>query len=365
MPAWDRKYSRSTYHDSKWHVMSMYPPEYCADADALLTRAEKGATDPDVKARLHLIRIDFDYARKLSRIFFLQNAWTMNPSRTNLDPLLDAIDEWHANLAKLAGGTGRSSFRPLEDWPEMRPFAGHFYEHAALCTQRYEQQWTDTCLNWDTASIRAGILTDPHRLQVATVGAVPAMDSKLWETVPDAVLKVRDSMPFSNTTTHLKVLRDAENMYVRIACLFPAKHPEDLYPKAPDAKDIFSQEYVELAIMPPNSGKIYRLAVNPVEGSRYDSVLAPGKRQAQAEEVSWNGHWEGRVATTLDKGVYNLPARVWTAWFKIPFSDFQSSPPAPGEVWRFNAARGRGKQYLLWSDAPSATDPESLGTLQF
>lgn len=365
MPAWDRKYSRSTYHDSKWHVMSMYPPEYCADADTLLTRAEKGAQDPDVKARLHLIRIEFDYIRKMSRIFFLQNAWTMNPSQANLCPLLDAIDEWHAGLEKLSGPTGRSSFRPLEDWPEMRPFGGHFYVHAALQTEGYQQQWNKTCLNWDTKAIRAGILTDKHQLKVGSVDAVPALDSKVWEAVPQSVFKVRGGMPFSNVTTHMRVLRDQENLYVRIESLFPAKHPEDLYKKAPD-KDVFSQEYVELAIRPPGSGsKVYRLAANPVEGSRYDSVFAPGKRNLMTEDVSWNGKWEFGCATTLEKGVYNLPERVWTAWFKIPFSDFQSTPPAPGEVWGFNAARNRTNQYMLWNEATSVTDAESLGKLEF
>ena len=43
MPGWDRKYSRSRYHDSKWHVMSIYTPEFCAEADTLLKRAESGA----------------------------------------------------------------------------------------------------------------------------------------------------------------------------------------------------------------------------------------------------------------------------------------------------------------------------------
>jgi len=156
MPAWNRKYSRSAYHNSKWHVMNMYTPEYCADAEALLASAEEAAKDPDVIARLHLIRIEFDYIAKMSRIFYLEDAWMLNRTDAYLNPLLDAIDDWHAYIRGLVDPGDRSPFNPLSDWPEMRPFSAHFYTHAALESDRYQQQWRNTCLNWDTEAIRAG-----------------------------------------------------------------------------------------------------------------------------------------------------------------------------------------------------------------
>ena len=364
MPAWDRKYSRSLYHDSKWHVMSIYTPEFMADANHLLQRAESGAKNPDVLARLHLIRIEFDYIRKLSRIFYLQNAWTMNPSQANLDPPMNAIDDWHADLEKLAGGTGRSSFRPLSDWPEMRPFNGHFYTHAALENEGYQQQWNKTCINWDTRAIRAGVLSDKHQLKVAAVENEPVIDSNAWDAAPESFLRVHDGMPFQNISTRMKVLRDKDNLYVRIESLYPSKHPEDFYKRAPDG-DILSQEYVELGIAPPNAGgKVFRLAANPVEGSRYDSVNIPGKRDL-VEDKKWNGTWKFQFAVTLTKGPYTLADRVWTGWFKIPFSDLGSGPPGGGETWNFNAGRNRNGQSLLWCDAPSATPTKVFGKLEF
>ena len=365
MPAWSRKYSRSRYHDSKWHVMSMYPPEYCADADSLLTAAEKTASDPDVKARLQLIRIEFDYIRKMSRIFFLQNAWTMNPSQANLDPLLDALDDWHADLKRLAGGTGRSTFQPLSSWPEMRPFNGHFYNHAALEHEGYQQQWNKTCLNWDTRAIRAAILSDKHQLKVAAVDGPPAIDSKAWDVVPESFFKDRGGMPFGNVRTTMRILRDKDALYVRIDSLHPSQHPEDLYEKEPDGK-IFTQEYVELGIRPPGSaGKVYRLAANPVAGSRYDSVVALDQRNRRTEDVKWNGPWEFAFKTSGEKGPWSLPGRIWTAWFKIPFAALGVKTPAEGEIWGFNAARDRIGQYLLWSDAQAAADPQAIGELVF
>ena len=361
MPGWGPKCSFSPYNDSKWHVMSMYTPEYCADADALLASAEKAAKDPDVQARLHLIRIEFDYIRKMSKIFFLQNAWTLNSTQANLDQLLDAIDDWHSYLEKLAGGTGRSGFKPLSDWPEMRPFNGNFYVHAALVGDGYRQLWSNTCLNWDTKAIRAGILTDKHQLKVATVEAAPGIDSKEWDNVTESVLKARGSMPFINARTTLKVLRDKDALYVRLEGPNLSSHPEDLFKIEPDG-NIFTQEYDELGILPPDSGgKVYRLAANPLEGSRYDSVFTPDKNNRMIEDVKWNGKWEVTIRTTGIKGPWNLGERIWTAWFRIPFTDFGGRAPAAGEVWRFNAARNR----YLWSDGPGVTDSKTLGELVF
>ncbi|MFA7158135.1 MAG: DUF4838 domain-containing protein [Kiritimatiellia bacterium] len=364
MPAWSRKYSRSRYHDSKWHVMSMFTPEYMADAESCLASAEKNAKDLDVKARLHLIRIEFDYIKGMSKIFYLQNAWTMNKSKIYLDPLVDAIDAWHAFLEQLAGGTGRSSLKPLSDWPEMRPFCGHFYSHAALESDLYQQQWKNTCLNWDTKAIRAGILDDKHELKVVTAEEAPGIDSSnAWDKVADSFFKDRGGMPYANARTTMKVLRDTDNLYVRVDCLYPSKHPEDMYGKERDG-DIFKEEYVEIGIIPPG-GKIYRLAANPVKGSRYDSAIAPNDKNRMTEDAKWNGKLEFAFKVSGVKGPYTLGNRVWTAWFKIPFSDLSEKAPAAGESWGFNAARNRIGQQMLWSDAPSVTDTNALGRLVF
>ncbi len=364
MPAWDRKYGRSQYRDNKWHVMSMYPPEYCAAADALLTSAERQTKDPDVKARLHLIRIEFNYLSDLSRIFHLHSAWLLNPSPEFLNPLLDALDAWRAGLESLAGGTGSNGFKPLADWPEMRPFNGHFFSHAALEGSSYQQRWNTTCLNWDTGAIRSGVLKNQYRLSVPLVMEAPGLDGDAWEQAPEQVLRIRNDMPFRAVRTTFKVLRDRDHLYIRFDSLNPGDHPENL-PKIQAERDVFTQEYVELGIQPVAGGTIYRLVANPSGGVRYDSASTfdAGK---QKEDVAWNGRWEFDFRTTGEKGPWNLGVRNWTAWFKIPFVELGGSAPAAGQAWRFNAARYRNvSQYLLWHDAQSVTDPQALGTLEF
>jgi hypothetical protein len=141
---------------------------------------------------------------------------------------------------------------------------------------------------------------------IASVDAEPAIDSKAWDAVSESHFRVHDDMPYANIATSMKLLRDKDHLYVRIEGLHPHKHPEDLYQRAPD-KDTFTQEYVELAIAPPNAnGQVYRLAANPVEGSRYDAVYAPGKRDL-VEDKTWNGHWQYRLAVTGKKGPTRCP----------------------------------------------------------
>jgi hypothetical protein len=118
--------------------------------------------------------------------------------------------------------------------------------------------------------------------------------------------------------------------------------------------------------MPPDAGgKVCRIAANPVEGSRYDSVLTPDPKNRMTEDVKWNGKWDFAFSTSLVKGPYTLPGRIWTAWFRVPFSDFGAKAPAAGETWGFNAARNRIGQHMLWSDGQGATATNALGELIF
>ncbi len=361
MPAW--KSARTTYRNNKWHVMSMYPPEYCAAADALLASAEHGTKDPDVKARLHLLRIEFDYLRDLSRIFHLHSAWLLDRSPEFLNPLVDAIDAWRTRLKAPSG----SASKPLDDWLEMHPFNGHGYSHAALESSSYQQQWNTTCLNWDTAAIRGGILENKYRLPVPVVAEAPGLDDDAWEQVPEQVLRVRGDMPFLAVRTTLKALRDRDHLYIRLDCLNPAEHPEDI-PEVNAERDVFKQEHVELGIQPSAGGPIYRLAANPAAGARYDAAWTRDAGQPK-EDMTWNGRWEFASRTTGEKGPWSLPGRVWTAWFRIPFAELSGATPTAGETWGFNTARRRinpgVNQHLLWHDAPSVTDPQTLGTLVF
>lgn len=340
----------------------MYPPEYCATADALLSSAERRTKDADVKARLQLLRIEFNYLRGLSRIFHLHNAWLLNPSPEFLNPLVESIEAWHAQVRSTAGNR-------LDDWPEIAPFAGQNYSHASLRYRSYQQTWESTCVHWDTAAIRTGILESQRRLTVPMVETPPAIDDDVWNGASEQVLRVRDDMPFSGVRTTFKALCDRQALYVRVDCLSPAEHPEDI-PDAEAERDVFKQEHVDLVIQASPGGKIYRLAANPTSGLRYDAIWTVGPEDRLVEDVTWSGRWEFAFKTTGKKSRYGLADRVWTAWFRIPYAALDVAAPPTGATWGFNVDRvrinpGIAPQHILWRNASSLTDSQTLGTLAF
>ena len=116
-----------------------------------------------------------------------------------------------------------------------------------------------------------------------------------------------------------------------------------------------------------SDGKVYRIAANPAKDCRFDSILAPGPRNRTTEDKSWNGTWEFAYKTTGKKARWRLHGRVWTAWFRIPFSDFGIKTPEAGDTWGFNVGRQRAPypQYMIWKNGTKATDPKSLGKIVF
>jgi hypothetical protein len=346
-----------------WYFLSVYTPEYISAANDALTQAERNADSADVKARLHLIRIRFDYLRGLAKIMTLQNAWSVDPTPASLNALLDALDAWHASIRALAGGTGNSTFKPLDDWPTMSPFqGGGTYIRAALLFNTYQQAWTSTSLAWDTDAIRQDILNGPHQIKVPEVNAAPAIDSNAWDSAPTVKFcRESDGMPVIDTPTTLQVLRDSNNLYVRMEIANPSLvYVPDM--KAPKTEeDVLARHYVDLAIQPVAGGAIYHLAANPVQGIRYDAAVTPSGK----EDVSWNGKWSfsysgGEERSDIAWATYSAG---WTALFTIPFSTLGVNAPTAGSSWGFNA--GRQNPAMMWSNGDSVTALQSLGKLKF
>lgn len=350
-PAWtgahNARYGRS--RDNKWHHQSIYTVEFVTRANTLLAAAERNAKDPDVKARLHLLRIDFDYVSDIGKIFALQDAWTLNPTQANLDVLLDKLDDWHNGLKTLAEGIGNSRMKSLKDWPEMRPFDGDMYRNVALERSSYQNSgWLRTSLNWDTAAIREhavnGKYVSPNQASVGMANEIPGIASGAWDKVPATVMN--NAMPMAISRTAFQMLRDSNNIYVRIDSRLMANARRSalitinktLKPK--DEKDIFKQEYAQIKLQPKAGGPTYCFAANPVDGIRYDAVMNP------AEDTSWNGQWKFEYQIEEDPKAYPH----WVAWFAIPYSDLGVKTPAAGETWNVTAVRKglKGEGTLTW-----------------
>jgi predicted negative regulator of RcsB-dependent stress response len=157
--AYGRKRSFLRGDDHKMKLMAfLYSPEVLAELETHLSQAEKKAISPKVKARLALVRLEFDYARHIATVAHLHNAYRVAPDSSSYALLLDAVDHWHGFLARMyvrnRDGSG-DGWMPgmrrsvLPDWPDFQPFLGHS-RHAVALTRFY----ADTPLNWDTAALR-------------------------------------------------------------------------------------------------------------------------------------------------------------------------------------------------------------------
>ncbi len=345
-----------------WYFLSVYTPEYISAANDALTQAEHAADTPDVKARLHLIRIRFDYLRGLAKILTLQNAWSVDPNSASLNSLLSALDDWHASLKSMTEGDGKSTFKTLSDWPTMSPFqGGATYNYAALLFNTYQQAWTSTSLAWDTDAIRKDNVNSSREIKVPAVTAIPTIDAKTWDSAPTVKFsRQSDGMPVIDTPTTLQVLRDNNNLYVRMEINNPNIYVPDLSPPKTE-KDVLSRHYVDLAIQPAAGGPVYHLAANPADGVRYDATVS----QTGKEDVAWNGKWSFDYSGGKDhSNVYwTTFSAQWTALFTIPFSTLGVNAPAAGDSWGFNA--GRQNPVMMWSGSDSVTSPQSLGKLLF
>lgn len=95
-PAWSYRdlYGRQRKYltDPFQLIGFLYPPGLLESLDEDLTRAEKMATGDKVRARLALVRREFDYVRSLARVVHLYHAFQMQPDLASRSRLLDAID---------------------------------------------------------------------------------------------------------------------------------------------------------------------------------------------------------------------------------------------------------------------------------
>lgn len=362
MPLRDLASNRVDGRRNNWYFLSVYSPAYIAAAEDLLSSAERNADSEDVKARLHLLRIRFDYLKGLAKILIMHDAWKLNPSQASLDAVLDAIDAWHKHLRGFLVGLKKDdehggNFKELKDWPGMSPFFGSF-AHAALLANHYQQSWQNDSIGWDVEAIREGILTKPHQIKVPLLEKEPSMDDSAWSKTPGVKFcRSTDGMPPIIRPTILKVLRDKDNLYVRVKVKHPLVLVSDMIvPKKEE--DVLKQHHLDIAIQPVPNGPIYHLAASPTKGVRYDALV----KQGQKSDTSWNGTWSfDYISKEKTNGRHSLE---WIGVFKIPFATLGVPSPKADDSWGFNADREVQGHLMYWKKG-RITDANALGKLTF
>jgi hypothetical protein len=147
----------------------LYTPKVLASLEKSLAQAEKGADTEKVGMRLALVRREFDYLKSLATVVHLYHAYEISPDINSRSRLLDAIDNRNAQIADYYDGRGL----PGWDYTTFPP-PGHSEDHLRLAYDGYQEPFKNTCLNWDTKTMRNAPLP----------GDEGAKDSSLSEKSP-------------------------------------------------------------------------------------------------------------------------------------------------------------------------------------
>jgi hypothetical protein len=366
-PGWGLTRQHDNYNFSL--VGYLYSPEFLAAAENDLKQAEKLADSDRVKARLSLIRLEFDYIKGLATIVHLYQAYQLRPDQASRDKLLDAIDQWHAGIYPLYNEKG--FMKPLPGWPEMFPFSGHPRVNVAMEVNGYQNLWKDTCINWDTAAMRkASLAGETLKLAVKRAATPPTVNAAGWDAaVSGTLVDMKGGVARVAARTTVKALYDKDNLYVRLEAADVVEPPSTFTPFGRDGA-VDKQESLDISLAPlGDRNKSYHFIVGPLSDSVYDAAhgfITDGiDPRAGKDDTTWNGDW--RYVSEFD------PAKKrWTAMLTIPFKTLGVAAPANGTVWQGNVGRknvaGQAVKEFIWAFNPECktfSDPRAFGDLVF
>jgi len=362
----------------------LYPPSVLESLETQLVQAEKAADADKVKARLALVRREFDYVKHLARVIHLYHAYKVQPDLASRNHLLDAIDARNVYVDSLYD---RKAWpEPMSAWSFVTfPPVGHTPPHLRLAHNTYQGPFADTALNWDTKLMRKAPLPGAKRFTVVQSQGPTTMDSPQWDRakanelrdlpaesegskprveialpVPGELDDEPDDEPAIEDAprkTVLKFLFDQTSLYLRVESELPAGLMEGRG-VARDG-DLAKRESLDLYLEPsPGSEICYRFMVGPQAGSRYDAASgfitdAMDPRHGKFDP-DWNGDW--KYETRLEP----RDSR-WLALITVPYKTLGVDAPAAGTFWRGNVGRNHVPGPGLIRRSVLSVDPQTKG----
>ncbi|MFO0816883.1 MAG: DUF4838 domain-containing protein [Pirellulales bacterium] len=361
---------RKTVQDPFQLLAFLYTPTLLAALDTDLSLAEKLVKTEKARTRLRLVRTEFDYVRHLARVVHLYHAYQILPDAGAKDRLLDAIDARNAFIASLYDERGNGRLR--DDWGQVLfPFPGHDAKHLRLAYDGYQEPYSHTCLNWDTAAMRRSPAIGVKKWTIGRSEKAVTLDSPAWQSVASQELTYLPPLKRLPRRTSVQSLYDAEYLYLRAECELEPDHPAGEFPKAQPDRPLVNHESLDVYLQPRTGQEVfYRFQAGVHPDAKYDAasgfVTDPIDPRFGKDDPTWNGNWT--VESKLER-----ESRRWIVMFAIPFRSLDVDPPASGITWRMNLARYHHlpREQIdrsLWSTrvgTNSIDDREAFGELTF
>ncbi len=369
----------------------LYTPKLLASMEKQLVLAEKSTSTDKVKARLALVRREFNYLRSLAKVVHLYHAYQIQPDLVSRDRLLDAIDARNAEIDSYFGQ--RSRVKPLANWDYLTfPPPGHDANHLRLKYNRYQEPFAESVFNWDTKAMRSAPLPGAKRFTVSLAKGTVAMDSPHWKNttgytfaelpaesgggtkprtplalpIPGRELDDEEGVADEPRKTVLKALFDEHKLYLRIE----SDLPSPLMKTSATKTDLSKQEALEI-YLDPHSGEVaYRFKVGLNAEQKEDAASgfitdAMDPRHGKFDP-DWDGEWN--YISRLDRN-----KNRWLALITIPFKTIGTGPPVAGAFWRGNVGRShvpapgviRRSMLSVNPQTKGVSDKNSFGELVF
>ena len=332
---------------------AIYTPDLIESLDTNLRRAEALADTPKVKARLKLVRLEFDYVKNLGKAISFYNSYRFNPTQGNFDQLAEAILERNAMINGFYNSKG--AMNRLPEMKELTLF-GNIPKPLFKTNGRLRAPLSAP-FTWNVEGIRAagtlpGLSTNKmvvRRVQ-GTVGV--DFEANAWAGAPWNDLKgiQLEEPPFKN---RFKAVYDKNCLYFAVE----AQVDEGFeYQAFGHDGACWRNDCMEFMVDPSGMRQsYYHFIANPIENSRYDAAFGfitdPLNPKYGQADITWDGEWVSK--SWIEGGLWRLLVR-------IPFATLGVSSPEAGAHWTWNIGRegyhkdavGKAKlhpELMLWS----------------
>jgi hypothetical protein len=352
---------------------AIYTPDLIEVMEKNLSRAEALADLDRVKARLGLVRQEFDYVKSLATVIAFYNSFRFKPDQGNFAQLAEAVEARNAMIDGFY--TPRGDMKSLPGWPEIA-FLGRAPKDTLLLNGRLRAPLSAP-FTWNVARLREQNIIPGISNRTMTVSPAGApieglrldFESGAWKSLPWQNLQ-GIQLGETRAKTRFKVTYDQDHLFFAfVSTVEPGRDYETLGHDGP----AWRQDCLELTLDPLGQRQqYYHFVFNPVPDSFYEAAFGLVKDTLDPRygksDASWNGEWSYRG---------EIRDGVWTALVAIPFATLGATRPERGARWTMNIGRedyrlnAKGKHHVelsLWSpnlETMSFHDREAFGELVF
>ncbi len=319
-----------------------YRPGMLNAADIQLNAAFR-ANDPDpkVRARLNLVKREFDFLVNRAHLYILSDAWAATHDRELIPAIERKLNQRDKILDMWCDANGNARMEPGFDWPIFQNANRHLLLYGGGSV--IGPYPTEFRYGIGPLKKAMNMKTKPEDMffRAATKQTFP------WTQFTYSFTRQWQYMPAPDFPTTFNLSITGDKVVIAAQCNFSsAKWNEFAAMKDATLEQEAFRVWIDTEGM---QKRFVTFAVNPF-GQRFQArqgfIADPLHPEANKLDTTWEAPW------TCDTQI-DANGKRWMAVIAIPLSTLECTGPAPGSSWRINFARATN----AWSLAPGNDDP--------